>query len=187
MTKVETLQRLFVALATTWAVQSCGGSEAAKPLVVPQLSAQDAILQVSSRYDNTSESSRLLSPPSSIAIKKERYRQSVSLSRDKASERVEILSRFEYRDGSHVECEAALTRPLQASYRFIGGEPAVKLIAAATPLVPRCTGAMPEEFVRSAAASVMELVLRDESLVVVAPATDRRRFLPADDTQGLAP
>lgn len=158
----------------------CGGQEAAPPVVVPKLSAEEAILQVSNSFSTTSEARRLLSPPSELAIHQRRVESQLVLQPTGRVEKLRLGERFEYRNGRVVECAAEAKRPLKAVYRFVQGEATVKLSTDPLEVPYRCTGPMPTELSPVLPASASELVLREESLVVVAPATDRRRFLPTE-------
>jgi len=159
---------------------ACGGGDKVAPVIVPKLSAEESILQVSAHYATGSEARRLLAPPSPLAIHQRKTETRLSLEKGSCKELVRVSERFEYRDGKVVECTAVANRPLQAIYQFVQGEPAVKLVAHGSALSFRCSASQPAELETTLMASATELVLRDESLVVVAPATDRRRFLPEE-------
>jgi hypothetical protein len=169
-----------ILLAIAMSAVACGGNDKAPPVVAPRLTAEEAILQVSQNFATSSESKRLLAPPSQLAIHQRQARSQLSLAKSGPSERLQVTERFEYRNGRVIECTAESVRPLKASYRFENDSALVKLDAPQTALNFRCAGGTPAELVPSVEASAIELVLRDESLVVVAPSTDQRRFLPTD-------
>lgn len=158
----------------------CGGNGKGAPLVVPRLTAEEAILQVSVKFESSREARRLLAPPSALAIHQRQERSRLTLEKASATETLVVTERFEYQNGQVFECKAEGVRPLQATYRFENDQAMAKLVAPALDLDFRCTGSTPKELVPSVEASAIELVLRDESLVVVAPTTDQRRFLPVD-------
>jgi hypothetical protein len=177
---VKTYAELFPTAVATILLIACGGNENAERIVVPRLTAEEAILQVSESYESTRESRRLLDPPSALAIHHRQERSRLTLSKSNPVERIVIVERFEYRNGRFVECRAEGLRPLRVSYRFENEHAMAKLVANRTPLGFRCSGEPPPELVPSVDASAIELVLRDESLQVVLPTTDQRRFLPVD-------
>jgi hypothetical protein len=157
----------------------CSEKVVATPTVVPRQSAEEAILQVAKAYIVTAETRRLLEPPSAIAI----HRRQIETRLDLAPETVEhqrTRDRLEYRDGHVVECTADTTRALEVHYRFATGQPMALVRAPEVPLVATCNGPVPVELPTTLPAVELSLVLRDETLVVVAPAADRRQFLPTD-------
>jgi hypothetical protein len=158
----------------------CGGDGKGAPLVVPRLTAEEAVLQVSMKFESTREARRLLAPPSELAIHQRQERSLLALSKANPTETLVVTERFQYQNGKVLECKAEGVRPLQATYRFEKDQAVAKLVAQALVLDFRCTGGIPKELVPSVEASAIELVLRDESLVVVLPSTDQRRFLPVD-------
>jgi hypothetical protein len=79
-----------------------------------------------------------------------------------------------------MDCNAETTVPLRVRYSWRNGEAAVALERPETRLDYRCEPVAPRELAATIPASQIELVLRDESLVVVHPATDRRRLRPED-------
>jgi hypothetical protein len=157
---------------------ACGGGPEAPPVVAPKVTAEDSILAVSERFSAISEDRRLLSPPSAVAIHQRQSSSTLSLSRGKPLEQLRITQHYEFRDGRVTDCVAAINRPLKATFEFVQGEATVTLAAAPAPLAYRCTAGTPAELSSTLDGATWKLVLRDETLVVVAPAADRRRFLP---------
>jgi hypothetical protein len=91
-----------------------------------------------------------------------------------------MQDRLEYRDGSVVECTSESTRRIVLHYQFTNDQPAARVEAPGAPLSLDCRGPVPTELPATLAPLDITLVLRDERLVVLAPATDRRQFLPVD-------
>lgn len=177
---MKTYAELLITAVLSMLPMACGGNENAERIVVPRLTAHEAILQISGTYESTRESRRLLAPPSILAIHHRQERSRITLSKSDPVERIVIIERFEYRTGRIVECRAEGSRPLRASYRFENEHAMAKLVANRTSLSFHCSGETPPELVPTIEASAIELVLRDESLQVVLPTTDQRRFLPVD-------
>jgi hypothetical protein len=161
-------------------LSGCGGTDKPEPTVVPRITAEEAILQVSHTYLAHGGTRRLLAPPSELAIHQRELQSRLSLAKNDAKETLNVTERYEYRNGQVIDCSAEAVRSLATSYRFTNDTATVKLVAPKTPLKYRCKGGIPAELVTAVEGSAIELVLRDETLVVIAPATDRRRFLPAD-------
>jgi hypothetical protein len=159
---------------------ACGGAENAAPIVVPTVTPEESILQVSPRWNSIEDDRRLLDPPSQTAIHWRRTESQVDLSNRKPVERLKISQSYEDRSGQTMNCAAEATVPLKARYGWRNGEASVRLERPATRIDYRCAPAVPQDLTPTLPASTIELVLRDETLVVVQPATDHRRLQPQD-------
>ncbi|MGC4070032.1 MAG: hypothetical protein QM784_36330 [Polyangiaceae bacterium] len=138
------------------------------------------------RFCRSRRPSRLLrkrvdcsNPPSAIAIHRRESATRIDLA-PRRVERQQVRERLEYRDGHVVDCTADTTRSLEVRYQFENGQPMALVRAPEVSLSLTCNGPVPVELPTRLPALNLVLVLRDEILVVVAPAADRRQFLPAD-------
>lgn len=182
MSRAPSFSPTPIALASVAAcLCACGGSAEPPPVAAPQVTAEDSILAVSEHFNASSEDRRLLSAPSAVAIHQRQVNSALSLSRTKRVEQLRIAQRYEFRDGRITDCIATTTRPLKATFEFVQGEATVTLAAAPATLAYRCTAGTPAELSSTLDGATWKLVLRDETMVVVAPAADRRRYLPTGE------
>ncbi len=145
------------------------------------LSAREEILQVSAVWAAEISDRRLLDAPSPLAAVITESTLRLDLSDPKAAHQdLLVKKRLEYRDGSRINCEATPHFTAQVRFGRRRGEPALELRRPVSPVSWRCDAPLPAELDPTVGAEAARFVLRQDQLVAVEPASDRRRFLPSE-------
>lgn len=183
--RAATLARGLVPLAVvvglSGLVSGCATPPPPPPSVVPRLSPREEIVQFGTHWISRERERRLPQAPTLVVASTTITTSELSFQDPaKVVEGVSVSEHLSLEDGTEIRCESRASVGLEAHFSTREGRPIVELSRPATQLIRNCSSPPPPGFTGKLPASRWVVVLREERLVVVEPAADRRQYLASD-------